>query len=180
LDFFRRANLQSGEKVLINGSSGGVGTAAVQIAKCYGAEVTAVCSAENVDLMKSLGATHIIDYTKADFTCNGKTYDLIVDTVGNAPFSRCNHSLKESGRLLLVLCGLPSMLMIPWVSLTSSKKIIAAPATERADDLYLLAALAQAGKFRPVIDRRFAFEKLAEAHRYVDTGRKKGNVVITA
>jgi len=179
LDFFRRGKLQSGESVLVNGASGGVGTAAVQLAKHFGAEVTGVCSAANVELVRSLGASHVIDYAKEDFTQNGKTYDVIVDTVGTAPFSRSKGSLKERGRLLLVLGGLPDMLQIPWVSMTSSKKIIAGPAAERADDLRLLAELAQAGKFRPVIDRRYPFEQMAEAHRYVDTGRKKGNVVIT-
>ena len=179
LDFFRRAKLQSGEKVLVNGASGGVGTAAVQLAKHFGADVTGVCSTANVALVRSLGATHVIDYTKEDFTRNGETYDVIVDTVGTAPFSRSKDSLKEGGRLLLVLGGLPDMLPIPWVSMTSSKKIIAGPAAERAEDLRFLAELAQAGEFRPVIDRRYPFEQIAEAHRYVDTGRKKGNVIIT-
>lgn len=179
LDFFRRAKLQSGEKVLVNGSSGGVGTAAVQLARHFGADVTGVCSTANVALVRSLGATHVIDYTKADFTRTGETYDVIVDTVGTAPFSRSKDSLKERGRLLLVLGGLPDMLPIPWVSMTSSKKIIAGPAAERAEDLSFLAGLAEAGEFKPVIDRRYPFEQIAEAHRYVDTGRKKGNVIIT-
>jgi NADPH:quinone reductase-like Zn-dependent oxidoreductase len=179
LDFFRRGKLQNGERILINGASGGVGTAAVQLAKHFGAEVTGVCSTANVALVISLGATHVIDYTKEDFTQNGETYDVIVDTAGTAPFSRSKGSLKKGGRLLLVLGGLPDMLQIPWVSMTSSKKIIAGPAAERAEDLRFLAKLAQAGKFRPVIDRRYPFEKIAEAHRYVDTGHKRGNVVIT-
>ncbi|MGH3087224.1 MAG: NAD(P)-dependent alcohol dehydrogenase [Gammaproteobacteria bacterium] len=179
LDFFRRGRLQSGERVLVNGASGGVGTAAVQLARHFGADVTGVCSAANVELVRSLGATQVIDYTKEDFTRNGQTYDVIVDTVGTAPFSRSKGSLKEGGRLLLVLGGLPDMLPIPWVSLTSSKKIIAGPAAERADDLRFLAELAQAGEFRPVVDRRYPFEQIAEAHRHVDTGRKKGNVIIT-
>ena len=179
LDFFRRGKLQSGEKVLVNGASGGVGTAAVQLARHFGADVTGVCSTANVELVRSLGASHVIDYTKEDFTQNGETYDVIVDTVGTAPFSRSKASLKEGGRLLLVLGGLPDMLQIPWVSLTSSKKVIAGPATGRAEDLRFLAELAEAGEFKPVIDRRYPFEQIAEAHRYVDTGRKKGNVVIT-
>ena len=179
LDFFRRGKLQSGERVLINGASGGVGTAAVQLAKHFCADVTGVCSTANVELVRSLGATHVIDYTKEDFTQNGETYDVVVDTVGTAPFSRSKDSLKEGGRLLMVLGGLPDMLQIPWVLMTSSKRIIAGPATGRAEDLRFLAELAQAGEFRPVIDRRYPFEQIAEAHRYVDTGRKKGNVVIT-
>jgi NADPH:quinone reductase-like Zn-dependent oxidoreductase len=179
LDFFRRAKLQSGEKVLVNGASGGVGTAAVQLAKHFGAHVTGVCSTANVELVRSLGANHVIDYTKEDFAENGETYDIIVDTVGTAPFSRSKGSLKERGRLLLILGGLPDILRMPWVSMTSSKKVIAGPAAERAEDLRFLAKLAEAGAFKPVIDRRYPFEQITEAHRYVDTGRKKGNVVIT-
>ena len=179
LDFFRRGKLQSGEKVLVNGASGSVGTAAVQLAKHFGADVTGVCSSANVELVRSLGASHVIDYTKEDFTQNGETYDVIVDTVGTAPFSRSKTSLKERGRLLMVLAGLPDMLQIPWVSMTSSKKVIAGPATGCAEDLRFLAGLAEAGEFKPVIDRRYPFEQIAEAHSYVDTGRKKGNVVIT-
>jgi NADPH:quinone reductase-like Zn-dependent oxidoreductase len=179
LDFFRRGKLQSGENVLVNGASGGVGTAAVQLARHFGADVTGVCSSVNVDLVRSLGASHVIDYTKEDFTQNGETYDVIFDTVGTVPFSRGKASLKEGGRFLMVVAGLPEMLQIPWVSVTSSKTIIAGPATAQAEDLYFLAGLAEAGKFKPVIDRRYPFEQIVEAHRYVDTRRKKGNVVIT-
>jgi NADPH:quinone reductase-like Zn-dependent oxidoreductase len=179
LDFFRRGKLQSGEKVLVNGASGGVGTAAVQLAKHFGADVTGVCSTANVELVRSLGANHAIDYTKEDFTEDGKTYDVIVDTVGTAPFSRSKGSLRQRGRLLLILATLPDMLQIPWVSMTSSKKVVAGPATGRAEDLRFLAELAEAGEFKPVIDRRYPLEQIAEAHNYVDTGRKKGNVIIT-
>jgi len=179
LDFFRRGKLQSGERVLVNGASGGVGTAVVQLARHFGADVTGVCSTANVELVRSLGASCVIDYTKEDFTQNGETYDVIVDTAGTAPFSRSKASLKEGGRLLMVLGGLPDMLQIPWVSMTSSKKVIAGPAIGRAEDLRFLAGLAEAGEFKPVIDRRYPFEQIAEAHSYVDTGRKKGNVVIT-
>ena len=179
LDFFRRGRLQRGEKVLVNGASGGVGTAAVQLARHFGAEVTGVCSAANVELARSLGADHVIDYTKEDFTENGETYDVIMDTAGTAPFSRSKGSLGERGRLLLVLGRLPDMLRIPWVSMTSSRRIIAGPAAERAEDLRFLAELAEAGEFKPVIDRRYPLEQIVEAHRYVDTGRKRGNVVIT-
>lgn len=179
LDFLRRGKLQRGGKVLINGASGGVGTAAVQLAKHFGAIVTGVCSTANVELVRSLGASHVIDYTQEDFTQNGEAYDVIVDTAGTAPFSRSKASLKEGGRLLMVLAGLPEMLQIPWVSMTSSKKIIAGPVAVRVEDLRFLAGLAEAGDFKPVIDRRYPFEQIAEAHRYVDTGRKKGNVIIT-
>jgi NADPH:quinone reductase-like Zn-dependent oxidoreductase len=179
LDFFGRGRLQRGERVLINGASGGVGTAAVQLARHFGAEVTGVCGTANVDLVRSLGAGHVIDYTKEDFTGNGETYDVVVDTAGTAPFSRSKDSLREGGRLLLVLGGLPDLLRVPWVSMTSSKRVIAGPASERAEDLRLLAELAQSGQFKPVIGRRYPFERIAEAHRYVDTGHKRGNVVIT-
>ena len=179
LDFLRRGKLHSGEKVLVNGASGGVGTAAVQLAKYFGADVTGVCSTANMELVRSLGARHVIDYTKEDFTQNGETYDVIMDTVGTAPFSRSKDSLKAGGRLLMVLAGLPDMLRIPWVSVTSSKKVIAGPIAVRAEDLRFLAGLAEAGEFRPVIDRRYPFEQIAQAHSYVDTGRKKGNVIIT-
>jgi NADPH:quinone reductase-like Zn-dependent oxidoreductase len=179
LSFFRRGKLQRGQSVLINGASGGVGTAAVQLAKHFGAQVTGVCSAANAGLVRALGASHVIDYTKEDFAQNGVTYDVIVDTVGTAPFSRCQSSLKPGGRLLMVLGDLPQMLQIPWVSLTSNKKIIAGPASANAEDLHFLAGLAVTGEFKPVIDRSFPFQQIVQAHRYVDTGRKKGNVIVT-
>lgn len=178
LVFFRRGKLQKGEKVLVNGASGGVGTAAVQLAKHFEAEVTGVCSTTNIELVKSIGAHHVIDYTKEDFTDNGITYDIIVDTVGTAPYNKIIDSLKDGGRLLMVLGGLPDMLQIPWVLMTRNKKIIAGPAGGRAEDLHFLADLAEKGEFKPVIDRQYPFEQIAEAHRYVETGRKKGNIVI--
>jgi NADPH:quinone reductase-like Zn-dependent oxidoreductase len=179
LYFFRKARLRRGEKVLINGASGSVGTAAVQIARHIGAEVTGVCSTANVEMVRSLGADHVIDYTREDFTANGETYDVIVDTAGTAPYSRSRRSLEEGGRLLVVLGGLSDMLQAPWVSMTSRRTVIAGPASGRARDVQILARLAETGAFRPVIDRRYPFEQIVEAHRYVDTGRKKGNVVIT-
>ncbi|HEX6272666.1 MAG TPA: NAD(P)-dependent alcohol dehydrogenase [Polyangiaceae bacterium] len=179
LDFLRRARLSSGESVLVNGASGGVGTAVVQLARHFGAHVTGVCSTANVELVRSLGAARVIDYTKQDFTEGGETYDVIVDTAGTAPFSRSRRSLSQNGRLLLVLCGLGELLAAPWVSLTSKRRVIAGPAGERAEDLELLAKLAETGEFKAVIDRRYPLEAIAEAHRYVDTGRKRGSVVVT-
>jgi NADPH:quinone reductase-like Zn-dependent oxidoreductase len=179
LDFFRRGKLLAGETILINGASGAVGTAAVQLAKHIGAEVTGVSSTANIELVRSLGAAHVIDYTREDFTRNGVRYDMIMDIAGTAPFSRCKSSLRKGGRLLMVLGGLPDMLRIPWDSLTSGRRIIAGPAAERADDLRTLATLAEAGAFRPVIDRCFPFEQIVDAHRVVDTGRKRGNLVVT-
>jgi NADPH:quinone reductase-like Zn-dependent oxidoreductase len=179
LNFLRRGEVKRGGSVLINGASGGVGTAAVQLAKHLGAEVTGVCSGANANLVRSLGADHVIDYTREDFTLSGVKYDAIMDTVGTAPFSRCAGSLKEGGRMLLVLADLPAMLEGLWAALSSSKKVIAGPSAEKAEDLRFLAQLAQDGELTPFIDRRFAFEQLVEAHHYVDTGRKRGNVVVS-
>ena len=179
LDFFRRGNLQRGDKVLINGASGCVGTAMVQLAKYFGADVTGVCSGANIELVKSLGADRAIDYTKEDFTANGQTYDIIADPVGTAPFSRVKNSLTADGRLLQILAGLPDILIAPMISMTGSKKVIAGPAAERVEDVRLLAKLAASGAFKPSIDRSYPFDRIVEAHRYVDTGRKKGNVVVT-
>lgn len=179
LHFFRKGNLQRGEKVLVNGASGAVGSAAVQLARHFGAEVTGVSSTANLDLVRSLGASHVIDYTTEDFTQNGETYDIIVDTVGTAPFSRSGGSLKEGGRLLMVLGGLSDMLRSPWAALTTSKKVIAGPAPDHAEDVHFLAELAGKGEFTPIVDRCYPLEQIVEAHRYVDTGRKKGNVVVT-
>lgn len=178
LDFLRRAKLQRGESVLINGASGAVGAAAVQLARHFGAHVTAVCGTANMAWVRALGASQVIDYTQEDFTQNGQTYHVIMDTVGTAPFSRCQASLRDGGRLLLVLAGLADMLHAPWASLTSGKKVIAGPVSVRAEDLPLLAELAATGAFKAVIDRRYPFEQMVEAHRYVDSGRKKGNVVV--
>jgi len=179
LDFLRRAKLQRGDSVLLNGASGAVGTAMLQLAHHAGAHVTAVCSGANAAWVQALGAARVIDYTQVDFAREGQRYDVIIDTVGTAPYARAKPALKPGGRLLLVLCGLPELLRAPWVSRFTRHNIIAGPAAERADDMRQLAALAQAGVFKPVIDRRYAFEDIVEAHRYVDSGRKKGNVVIT-
>jgi NADPH:quinone reductase-like Zn-dependent oxidoreductase len=179
LAFFRKAKIQRGEQLLVNGASGAVGVAAVQLARHFGAHVTGVCSAANAELVKSLGARRVIDYTKEDFTKNGETYDIIVDTAGTAPFARSRASLTERGRLLLVLGTLSDLLQVPWVSMTSRKTLIAGPQPERPEDVHFLADLAAKTEFKPVIDRRYPFEQIAEAHRYVDTGRKKGSVVVT-
>jgi NADPH:quinone reductase-like Zn-dependent oxidoreductase len=179
LSFFRRAKLQRGETVLVNGASGAVGVALVQLARHFGAEVTAVCSGANTELVRSLGAARVVDYTQEDFTSSGETYDVIADTAGTAPFSRCCGSLKKGGRLLLILAGLGETLRAPWISLWGDQRVIAGPAAEDADDLRLLAELSSAGQFRPNIDRRYRFDQIVEAHRYVDTGRKRGSVVVT-
>lgn len=179
LSFLNRAKLKVGEAVLVNGASGGVGTAAVRLAKHFGAHVTAVCSGANAELVRSLGADVVIDYHQTDFTTTGDTYDVIIDTAGTAPFSRCRDSLNEGGRCLLVLGGLGDLLKMPWTLLTSGKTVIAGPPAVQPSDLQFLAELADRGEFTPVIDRRYSFEDIADAHRYVDTGRKRGNVVVT-
>lgn len=155
-----------------------MGVAAVQLAKLQGAHVTAVCSAANATLMRSLGADEVIDYTKEDFTLNGKTYDLIMDNVGTAPFSRSKGSLKTNGRLLAVLAGLSDILGSLWVNMTSRKRVVAGPSSEQTADVQQLAELVEQAKYKPVLDRTFALEEIADAHAYVDTGRKKGHVAI--
>jgi NADPH:quinone reductase-like Zn-dependent oxidoreductase len=179
LDFFRRGKLARGERLLVNGASGAVGTAAVQIARHFGAHVTGVCSTANLELVRSLGADAVIDYTQSDFTASGERYDLIMDTVGTAPFGRSKGSLEPGGRLLLVLGGLPDALGGLLASVGTGKKIVAGPASERVEDLRLLADLAEQGRYRPVIDRVFPFSRMAEAHALVDTGHKRGNVAVT-
>ncbi len=179
LHFLRKADIKAGEKVLIIGASGGVGTALVQLAKQFGAEVTGVTSTTNLELVVSLGADRVIDYTKEHFTNSGKTYDIIADTVGETSFIRCKHALKHEGRLLAIAGGLPDMLAALWAPMTSGRRVIAGPADERPEDVRQLAELAKTGVLRPVIDRRYDFTQMAEAHAYVETRRKKGSVVVS-
>ncbi len=179
LHFLHMGNLQSGERILINGASGAVGIAAVQLAKHFGAQVTAVCGTANVELLRTLGADEVIDYTSTDFMKNGQTYHVIFDAVGNAPFSRCQVSLTKKGRLLMLVASLSQLLQIPWVRLTTTKKTIGGAPTTRAEDLRFLAELSESGKFKVIIDRRYPLAQAVAAHRYVDTGHKRGNVVLT-
>ena len=183
LPFLRdHGKIQNGHKVLINGASGCVGTAAVQLAKYYGAEVTGVCSGRNVELVKSLGADYVIDYTREDFTRNGETYDIIFDAIGKRSFARCKDSLKEGGVYLMTVPTAAIVAQMGWTRVFGGKRAVLATtglrsADHKAKDLDFLKGLAEAGIIRPVIDRCYTPEQAAEAHRYVDTGRKRGNVV---
>jgi NADPH:quinone reductase-like Zn-dependent oxidoreductase len=180
LHFLRKANITKGQKVLIYGASGSLGTAAIQLAKYFGAEVTGLCSTANLELVRSLGADTVIDYTKEDFTKSGQTYDIIFDTLGKSPFSACVKKLNDKGVYLrAVHMTLPPVVQGLWTSMLSNKKVIGGIATERKENIVFLKGLIEAGKLKPVIDKVYPFEQTAEAHRYVDSGHKKGNVVIT-
>jgi len=179
LTLLRQVNLQPGQRVLINGASGGIGAAAVQLAKHYGAEVTGVCSTPRLEYVKALGADQVIDYTKADFTQNGETYDVIFDVVGKSNFTPSLESLRDGGVYLLANPRMSQMVRGPWVSRTGSKRVITQTASKNTEDLLFIRELIEAGKLMTVIDRRYSLEQIVEAHRYVDTGRKLGNVIIT-
>ena len=175
LHLLKKGNIQSGQKVLIVGASGSLGTFAVQLARYFGAEVTGVCSTSNIEMVKSLGADKVIDYTKEDFTKSGQTYDVIFDTVMKTSFSSCKSSLKQRG---VYLTSDYPLLQALWTSMVGSKKIIFGIASQ-IEDLIFLKKIIEAGKLRSVIDKRYPLEQIVDAHRYVDKGHKKGNVVIT-
>ncbi|MBK8024434.1 MAG: NAD(P)-dependent alcohol dehydrogenase [Chloroflexi bacterium] len=175
------AHLQPGQSVLINGASGSVGAYGVQIAKAFGAQVTGVCSTANVELVRSLGADHVIDYTQTDFTRTGQTYDVIFDAVGKSTFGKCKRALKPRGQYLTTV---PTLSMASAVLRTAlfgrrKAKFTTAGLKQTKARLTELADLFAAGKLRAVIDRRYPLDQVPEAHRYVDTGRKRGNVIIT-
>jgi NADPH:quinone reductase-like Zn-dependent oxidoreductase len=171
--------IEAGDKVLIIGASGGIGTFAVQLAKYYGADVTGVCSTANVEMVKSLGADQVIDYTKEDFTQTGQTYDVVFDTVAKSSFSRCKSSLKKNGIYLVTIPKLAVLLQILWTSIIGSKKVKMGGAPAIIENLLFLKELIEAGKLKTVIDKRYPLDQTAEAFRYVEKGHKKGNVVIT-
>ena len=179
LFFMRKANIQSGQRVLINGASGGIGQFAVQLAKHFGAEVTGVCSTTKLELVDSLGADEVIDYTREDFTKNGQTYDVIFDTARVTSFSRCKSSLTQDGRYLLAVFGMRELLQMLWTSMIGSKRVICGFAPIEKAGLIDLKELLEAGKLKAVIDRRYPFEQIAEAHRYFETGRRRGYVAVT-
>jgi NADPH:quinone reductase-like Zn-dependent oxidoreductase len=179
LGFLRdKAAIKRGDHVLIVGASGGVGTAAVQIAKHFGAVVTGVSSTANLDLVRSIGADRVIDYTREDFAKSGETYDIVLDTTGTVSLARCENTLKQGGRLVAVQGSFAQALGLERPSKASGKKVIAGVVAMKVDDMKLLAQLAENGEFKPVIDRTYPLQKTAEAHTYVDKGRKRGNVVI--
>ena len=185
LPFLRdKGKIQKGNKTLIIGASGSVGSAGVQIAKYFGAEVTGVCSTSSLELVKSIGADKVIDYTKEDFTKPGKTYNIIFDAVGKSTFSQCKNLLDQKGKYLQAGITLKVFPSIFWTSMFSTKKALIMatglrPPAERTKDLKFIAELLEAGKIKPVIYKRFQLEQISEAHKYVDTGHKKGNVVIS-
>jgi NADPH:quinone reductase-like Zn-dependent oxidoreductase len=173
------ANIQSGQKVLIIGASGGIGSHAVQLAKDAGAEVTGVCGTPRLKFVTALGADKVIDYTREDFTQNGQTYDLIFDVLGRSSFSQAKGSLKPNGRYLLASFKVKQLLQMVWTKISGGKKVVCVLSPQRTEDLVNLKALIEAGKIKAVIDRGFPLEQAAEAHRYVEAGHKQGHVVIT-
>ncbi|NDJ78440.1 MAG: DUF4386 family protein [Chloroflexi bacterium] len=180
LHFLKKGRIQPGHKVLIIGASGCIGSFAVQLAKHFGAEVTGVCSGRNVDLVKSLGADHVIDYTQQDFTQNDETYDIIFDTVGKSTFARCKGSLAHNGRYLVTTGNMmTNYIRTLWMAIVGRKKFIFAVSIDKRKALEFVKGLAEAGQIKPVIDRTYPLGQMADAHRYVDTGRKRGSVIVT-
>jgi len=178
LHFLRLGNIQGGQKILINGAGGSIGIFAVQLAKLDGAEVTAIDSTAKLDMLHSLGADHVIDYTQEDFTQNGEVYDVIFDVIGKVPFSRAEKSIQPGGTYLLAN-PVSQMMQALWTRMRTDKKVIMQTASGTIEDLVYLRRLVEEGKLRTVIDRTYPLEQIVEAHRYVETGAKLGNVVIT-
>jgi len=181
LSFLRdHARIRKGQAVLINGASGSVGTFAVQLARYYGAEVTGVCSGANAEMVKSLGAGKVIDYTREDFNRTGQTYDIIFDAVGKSTFGRCKGALRPGGIYLTTVPSLNIMLQMARTALSGDKKAVFAATglNQTREKLDFIKALMETGELKSVIDRCYPLEQMAEAHRYVETGRKKGNVVV--
>jgi NADPH:quinone reductase-like Zn-dependent oxidoreductase len=178
VSLLQKAKLKPGQKILINGASGGIGAMAVQLAKHYGAEVTGVCGAARLDYVKALGADKVIDYKKQDFTQNGETYDVIFDILGRSSFARCKNSLTPNGIYLLASFKSRALWDMFWTSFASPKKVICAMADEKAENLVFVKELVEEGKIKAIVDRRFPLEQTAEAHRYIESGGRQGNVVL--
>ena len=179
LHFLRLGDIQPGQKLLINGAGGSIGTFGVQLARMMGAEVTAVDSTKKLDMLTSIGADHVIDYTREDFTQGGIVYDVIFDVVGTLSLSGCERVITKNGTFLLANPARSQMLQAPWKRMTSSKKVVTQTASGTIADLNYLRELIEAGKIRTIIDRTYPLEQIVEAHEYVDAGGKLGNVVIT-
>lgn len=179
LHFLRKGNIREGEAILVNGAGGSIGTFGIQLAKYFGAEVTAVDRGDKLEMLRAIGADRVIDYTQSDFTETGDTYDVIFDVIGKSPFARSLRTLNPGGRLLLANPKLADFVRGPWVSGRSSKRVIAGTAVRTVEDLLFLKRLIEAGDLKTVIDRTYPLEEMAEAHRYVATGAKKGNLIIT-
>ena len=179
LSHLKKVNIQPGQKVLVNGASGGIGSAGVQLAKYFGAEVTGVCGTRKQAFVQALGADKVIDYTKEDFTENGKTYDLIYDILGRSSFEKSQSSLTPKGILLYASFKTKQLIQMMQTSKSTGKKVICTFSSENLDDLNFIKDLVEAGKFKTVIDKRFPLEETAEAHRYYESGKNTGNVVIS-
>jgi NADPH:quinone reductase-like Zn-dependent oxidoreductase len=179
LSLLRKVNIQPGQKVLVNGASGAIGSAALQLAKYFGAEVTGVSGTPRLAMMKALGTDKVIDYTKEDFTQNGETYDVIFDILGRSSFARCKNSLKQNGRYLLASFKMPQVFQMLWTSKMGSKKVICALSSENAADMRVIKELIEAGQLKSVVDRCYPMEMAADAHRYAESGHKTGHIVIT-
>ncbi len=179
LNLLRKAGLQPGEKVLINGASGGIGSQAVQLAKYFGAHVTGVCSTRRIEFVTALGADAVIDYSRDDFTAGKESYNLIFDILGRSSFGRSRRVLEPNGRYLLASFKMKQLLQMLWTKMAGDKRVICTLAGDKAEDLEFITGLIEAGDLKAVIDRRFPLDQAAEAHRYVENGHKKGQVVIT-
>ncbi len=180
LNLLKKVHIHKGYKVLINGASGGIGSAALQLVKNhYGAEVTGVCGTPRIEFVKSLGADKVLDYTKEDFTQKAEKYDLIFDILGKSTFSACKKVLNKNGTYLLASFKTKKLLQMIWTKIAGKKKVICAIAIPKPDDLIFIKELIEAGKMKSIIDKSFPLEQAADAHRYVEEGDKKGNVVIT-
>ncbi len=174
----RLADLRKGQRILIYGASGSIGTAGVQLAKYFGADVTAVCNTKNLELVRSLGADRVVDYTQEDFTKNGQTYDVIFDAVGKHSFRRCRGSLKRGG-IYIPTDGPQNLILVVWTSRIGDKKVIFPVQRATKKDVLFLKELIEAGKYRAVVDRSYRLEQVVDATRYVETEQKTGNVVLT-
>jgi len=179
LHFLKKANIRPGQKVLIYGASGAVGSAAVQIAKYLGAEVTAVCGPSNLEMVRALGADQVIDYTRTNFSKIGQHFDVVYETVNKAPVAACAAVLKKGGTLILGAAMLGEMLQGSWIAMTRGLQLVAGPTTPNAEAIQFLQKMAETGRLKPIIDKQYPLAQIAEAHRYVEQGHKKGNVAVS-